>query len=189
MRTIIVTAALALSASVAGAQVPETLPLELRPFLGASIPTGNHRDLFDDEMLVGIQAALGVTERFQAVATFSWVPGTAHYAVAEQGVDVYLYDFGVELDFPRPGAVNPRFTPFLGLGAGGRTYRYAQANLADQSCVSGYGALGAELRLYTATFRAEARDNIFCYESPFTPGRSRTRNDVSLAIGLGFVLF
>jgi hypothetical protein len=189
MRTTIVTAALALTASLAGAQVSETLPLEVRPFIGASIPTGSQRDVFDDALIVGAQAALGVTERFQAIATFAWVGGTASYPVSEDGVDIYQYDFGAEFDLRGASVLEPRFTPFIGAGAGGRSYRYASNDLSDNACFSAYGAVGAELRLYTATFRVEARDNVFCYESPLGTGQSRTRNDVTLAIGLGLSIF
>ncbi len=189
MRATIVATALALCASAANAQDSEPLPLEVRPFVGAAIPMGGQRALFDDEMIAGVQAAIGVTERFQAVTTFAWIPGTAHYAVGDDAVDIYQYDFGAEFDFPRAPVLEQRFTPFVGLGLGPRSYRYASTQLADRGCLSGYAALGAELRLFTTTFRMEARDIVYCYESPLARGRSRTRSDVTLAIGLGFSLF
>ena len=166
-------------------QAPRT-QFELRPFVGASIPTGSQRNLFRDELLIGFQAAVELNPTLHMVGSLGGVPSHARYAVSDGEVNVFQYDLGLELGWARSLSRGREFRPFFGFGAGGRTYAFAADVLDDRTCLSGYGALGSELRFGRTGVRLEARDNVFCYRSPMASVGSRTRNDVSLMLGLAY---
>ena len=78
-RTIIVVGALVAGAMTLPAQSFMPKP-EIRPFVGASIPTGTQRDFFEDAALMGLQGALEFKPTFHVLGTFSWVPSHNKYA-------------------------------------------------------------------------------------------------------------
>lgn len=179
-------AAMFAAATALQAQAPTVPKIELRPFVGASVPTGDQRDLFGDEPMFGLQGAVEVKPTFHVVGSFGWVPAESKYAFADNGANVFQYDMGVEFSFIRPMPRNWEFRPFLGFGAGGRTYTYAAEQLNNKTCLAGYGALGTEFQLGRTAIRLEGRDNIFCYKSPIEGMTSKTRNDVGIMLGLAY---
>jgi hypothetical protein len=184
MNKTILAVALVLGASAA-AQTPSEPKGEVRPFVGASIPTGELRDAYASKPILGLQGAVQVTPTFHLVSSFGWVPSKAKYAVANRDVNVFQYDGGVELGLMRQMG-RWQFKPFLGLGAGARTYLYSSPQLTDRTCLSGYGTVGSELQVGRTAVRLEARDNVFCYKSPMLGEASKTRNDVGLALGVAY---
>jgi len=181
-----VAAGLLAAVAVLPAQTVDTRKIELRPFVGASIPTGDQRDLYGEEPLIGLQAALELRPTLHVVGAFGWVPATAKFMTTDDKVNVFQYDVGLELGLVRPMPGAWEFRPFVGLGAGARTYLFAADQLNDKTCLAGYGALGSEFQLGRTAFRFEARDNVFCYRSPIVGVESKTRNDVSLALGIAY---
>lgn len=182
--TRLVIAAAVLGATALPAQTRQATP-ELRPFVGVSIPTGAQRDLYGDAPLVGLGGAYQLRPNLHLVGTFAWVPGQTEYAVADDNVNIFQYDVGVELSVERAlGSWMVR--PFLGLGGGARTYAFGSALLDDKTCAAGYGTLGSEFMLGAAALRIEARDNLFCYRSPIEGEESHTRNDLGLSLGLSY---
>jgi hypothetical protein len=77
------------------------------------------------------------------------------------------------------------FTPFAGLGIGGRTYDYRDVDNVDaKTNLAGYGALGGEFAFGQFGLRVEGRDYISRFEPLTGDGEKKTRNDVSVAAGL-----
>ena len=179
-------AAMVAASTALQAQAPTVPKIELRPFVGASVPTGDQRDLFADEPIFGLQAAVEVKPTFHVVSSFGWIPAESKYALADNEANVFQYDMGVEFGLVRPLIGDWELRPFLGLGAGGRTYTYAAEQLSNKTCLAGYGALGSEFQLGRTAIRFEARDNVFCYKSPIEGITSKTRNDVGLMLGLAY---
>jgi hypothetical protein len=177
--------ACAASAAAQGARPAARGPFELRPFVGAYIPTGEQRDVLRDAVHVGAQASYRLTRQLAVTGTFGWSPSKDRISAENESVDVFHYDVGVEGRAPswlRGRAWD--FTPFVGLGLGGRTYDYGERDVDALSRFAGYGALGAEFGVGRVGVRFEARD----YLSRFTPSARRrdedTRNDVTVAVGL-----
>jgi hypothetical protein len=184
-RTIIVVGALVAGAMTLPAQTLVPKP-EIRPFAGASIPTGTQRDFFEDAALMGLQGALELTPTFHVLGTFSWVPSHNKYAGFHQDVSIFAYDVGIELGLVRPLGEGWQMKPYFGLGGGARTYAYKANGLSDKTCAAGYGALGSEFQLRQVALRVEARDNVFCFKSPIAGIESKTRNDLGLTLGLAY---
>jgi hypothetical protein len=159
---------------------------ELRPYVGAYVPTGDQRDLLKDAVLVGAQASWRATQHLALTGTFGWAPSKDRVTAGDQTLDLYQYDLGAEAratSWYNRGSWD--FTPFIGLGVGGRTYNYRDLDDVDaKTNVAGYGALGGELGFGRAGLRLEARDYISRFEPLTGDGDAKTRNDVTIAAGL-----
>ena len=157
---------------------------ELRPYVGAYIPTGNQRDLLRDAVLVGGQASYRLNPNIAVTGTLGWSPSKDRITPGDQTLDVWQYDLGAEFRAPSwitAGTMD--FTPFVGLGAGARTYNYRDLDVNAKTNAAGYGVLGGELGFGRIGWRLEARDYVSQFK-PFDGGDSKTRNDVTIATGL-----
>lgn len=186
-RIVLAIAALLAGASALVAQAPNVKP-EIRPFVGAIIPTGDQRDLFTDAGMVGLQAAVELKPSLHILGTFAWVPGQNKYGVSLDNVNIFQYNVGAELGFVQPLAGNWELRPFVGIGGGGRTYAYEADALADKTSVAGYGAVGTEFQLARTALRLEARGNVFSFRSPLSGVDDKTRMDVGLSLGVAYHL-
>jgi len=159
---------------------------ELRPYVGAYVPTGDQRDLLKDAVLVGAQASWRLIPQLAVTGTFGWAPSKDRVTPGDQTLDLYQYDIGAEgraQSWYNRGSWD--FTPFVGLGIGGRTYRYRDLDDVDSKTnVAGYGALGGEVGFGRLGLRLEARDYISRFEPLTGDGDAKTRNDVTIAAGL-----
>lgn len=184
-------AALSVIGAATGAAQDVTPPhvrgFELRPYVGAYIPTGKQRDLLKDAVLVGAQASYSIIPQLAVTGTFGWSPTKDRITAGDQTLDVFQYDVGLEGRAPAwytSGTGSWSFTPFAGLGIGGRTYDYRDLDVSSKSEVAGYGALGGELGFGRVGARLEARDYVSRFEPLTGSGDAKTRNDVTLAAGL-----
>ena len=173
--------------------------LELRPFAGALLPTGAQRDLLQNAALVGAQLGWAVHPNVGLTGGFGWSPikdrttaaaGTRFFTGRGETVDLFQYDVGVEGRLPLAAAAGWTATPYLGLGGGGRTYRYRDVDGVDgQTSPFGYGAVGVDLAPRTGALgvRLEARDNVTAFRGLRGEYGDRTgRNDVQLGAGLTY---
>ena len=186
MKRIAMAVGLILASGLAGPVRAQVFTPELRPFVGAYVPTGSQRDLFNDAAMFGVQGALEVSPTFHLIGTFSWIPVHNKYTGFDQNVSIFGYDVGTEFAFVQPLGSGWELKPFAGLGIGARTYAFKASGLADKTCAAGYGALGSEFQFDRIALRVEGRDNVFCYRSPVAGIASRTRNDIGLAFGFAY---
>lgn len=189
MRTLITACALFASASVASAQMTPQRWLEIRPTGGAIVPTGTQRDVMKDGAMFGLQLAYQLQPAIHLVGSFGWTAADHKHIISsqilEKGTNLYQYDIGVEFNLIR--AINQQWDlkPFLGIGAGARTYQYDEASLGRRTCQAAYGSLGTEFQTGRTALRMEARDYLYCYKDP-VQNRQFTRNDVALSLGVAF---
>lgn len=182
-----VTALLCMS-SASAAQQDGDVRAEIRPYAGALIPTGDHRSDFRTSTTLGLQGALEASKYIHLVANVAWTRGHAKYATFSDDLTyVWHYDLGAEF--------NARFEtdlflvrPFVGLGAGLRTYDYQALGQSARTCATGYGAIGTELEMGSIALRAEGRDYLNCFESPIYRTKT-TRNDLLLVLGFAYHLW
>ena len=159
--------------------------VEVRPFAGALIPTGPSRAFLKNALLAGGQVSVRILPQLAATGTFAWSPNNDRTFVGAPTLDVYQYDVGLEARgagwFQGDGW---NFTPFAGLGVGGRTYNYRDLDLRTTTDVDGYGAIGGEVGYGRIGLRVEGRD----YISQFHPlngiGSTANHNDVALGAGV-----
>ena len=178
------TVALASNASAQEPVVNRSNGFELRPYAGAFIPTGDQRDLLRDAVIVGGQASYRITPQLALTGTVGWSPSKDRITPGDQKLDLWQYDLGAELRAPSwftAGALD--FTPYLGLGAGARTYNYRDLDVDSKTNFAGFGVLGGEVGFGRIGVRLEARDYVSQFK-PFNGGDSKTRNDVTVATGL-----
>ena len=172
-----------------GAQGPaHVVALEVRPFAGAFLPTGEFRDEFKAATNVGLQGAVELTPRWHLVGTVAFTHGHDRFAFASTRANIWHYDGGFEFAPVRSlGGGAWRFRPFVGTGAGARTYDYRTPGIATQTCSAGYFTGGTELQKGILAVRAEARGYLSCFTSPVTE-RQRTRTDAQLLFGFAWHL-
>jgi hypothetical protein len=157
---------------------------EIRPYVGAYIPTGDQRDIFKDAILVGAQGSYRFSPALALTATLGWSP-TEDRLTPGQDVDLLQYDIGAELRAQSwLSGESWNFSPFVGLGVGGRTYDYRDLDVDAKTNVAGYGALGGEFGFGQFGLRIEGRDYVSRFEPLTGTGEAKTRNDVALAAGL-----
>jgi hypothetical protein len=190
MRKLAFVATIALIGSTAPIAAQERglrLRPEIRPLAGVLIPTGDFRNEFKSAETFGGQLALELTPVVHLVGTVAWTHGHTKLTVINNRTDVWQYDGGVELNpFGRIGE-EWELRPFLGVGLGGRTNNYAEANLQTSTCLAGYGGLGAEIQRGMVAFRMEGRDYLSCQKHPMS-GIKKTRNDIRLNVGFALHL-
>lgn len=159
--------------------------VEVRPLVGAYLPTGGQRDVLRDAFLVGLQGTYRVIPQLAITSTLAWSPSMDRITRGDQSIDLYHYDVGIEgraASWLRGAAWD--FTPFLGIGIGARTYDYRDLDVGTRTRGVGYGALGGELGFGRLGVRVEARDYLSSFVPLTGPGDSETRNDVTLSAGL-----
>jgi len=178
----------AFAGPTADAQLAFESRFEVRPVVGAYLPTGKHRDMLDDAITVGVQGAYAITGYLSIVGTFSVTPSSDTRLTLDDDLDVFSYDLGAELQksFTISGS-GTTVSPFIGVGAGGRTYDYRDLAMHAESDVAAYAALGAHLRLHSVGVRIEARE----YASSFRGltgemSSHETRTDIAILSALSF---
>lgn len=175
--------------STAAAQEKSAVRLELRPFAGLYVPAGSMADDFKSASLIGIQPALELTRNLHLLGTFGWTDGRSKIgALNDDRATMWQYDLGFEFNGYSEFGSGWLFRPFVGLGAGARTYEYKSAGVGDRTCTAGYGALGTEFQKLAIALRVESRGYLNCFKQPFTNDRLM-RTDMTLAFGFAYHLF
>ena len=155
----------------------------IRPLVGAYIPTGDQRDFLKDAVLLGAQASLAINPSFAVTGSFGWAPSKDKTTAGDQTLDQFQYDLGVEARSAELTSLS--VAPFIGAGVGGRTYSYRDLDVASKTNFDGYGALGFDVGVGRVSLRVEGRDYVSRFQPLTGGGDTKTRNDVTLAAGLG----
>jgi len=155
----------------------------IRPFVGAYLPTGDQRDFVKDAVVLGAQASWTLNSNFALAGTFGWAPSKDKVTAGDRTLDQFQYDVGVEARAPELTA--SLITPFIGAGIGGRTYSYRDLDVSSKTNFDGYGSLGLDVWFGRAGVRVEGRDYVSRFQPLTGSGDTKTRNDITLAAGLG----
>ncbi len=191
-RMMMLVAAMLVGAGVAGAElkVRSEMPAtpEIRPFVGAYIPTGPQRDALKNAMIGGVQFGYEYRDMMHFIGTLGWSPAKENVTTEHQRVNLYGYDAGIELFARRPVTSPWEFRPFIGTGLGARTYDPNIAGAKSHTYMDGYGALGAEFQMKQMALRIEGRDYISQWKGIAGDERNKTRNDIMLVAALAWHL-
>ncbi len=161
MRNIIFAALLlGFFAAPLSAQSRGPLDFSFGPQIGMYIPVQDQADDLSTAVTVGALVRTDVTDKFGIVASFWWAPSEADVAsisAQDEDIDLFQYDLGMEIR-PFPGRDGEWFAqPFLGLGAGGRSYSFRDLDEDSETDFAGYASLGAEVDLSPLALRVEGR--------------------------------
>lgn len=185
-RRILAVAALLGALSSATAQQTDRVRFELRPVASLYLPFGSQGDDFKSAPSYGLQAGLELSTNFHVLASGSWMDGRSKIpALVDGNVTMWQYDLGIEANSLHRLASAWLFRPFVGAGAGERTYDYRQPGVAMSTCTAGYAAAGTEFQRSVLAFRLESRGYISCFKQPLT-GESLNRSDVLFSFGLAY---
>ena len=155
---------------------------------GAVVPTGRERDAIKRGNLTAAQLSWVVRPALAVIATAGWARSRDIATAGDPKLDVFTYDLGAELRAKRWSARDAiTFSPFAGVGAGGRSYNYRSLDLDATHNVSAYGSAGGELGIRRVRVRVEARDYVAGFKPLDGQGPARTGNDVVVMAGLRFV--
>ena len=153
---------------------------------GTIVPTGTQRDAIKRGDVTAAQLAYVIRPSFAITASVGWARTRDVASVGDPKLDMFTYDIGGEVRANQLLAGKTlSFSPFAGVGAGGRSYNYRSLAVDATHNLAAYGSAGGEVGIgRRVKLRIEARD----YLTGFKPldGRvgNETRNDVSVMMGL-----
>jgi len=174
-------AALLVATHAAGAQndAPQSRRWEVRVASGAFVPTGDLRNTLKNGEVTAVQLSWVIRPSLAVTGTLGWARSRDIAAIDSPKLDVFTSDLGVEArggQWFADRAVT--FSPFIGVGAGARSYNYRSLDVDATHNLSGYAAAGGEIGAGRVGLRLEVRD----YASGFKPlmgvGRTSAGNDV-----------
>ena len=155
---------------------------------GAMIPTGAQRGAVKRGNMNAVQISYVAQPSLAIVSTFGWARSKDLATAGAPKLDVFTYDVGGELRAPRwIASETMSFTPFAGIGAGGRSYNYRKLDVDATHNLAAYASAGGELGMRRLRLRLEARDYVAGFKPLEGAGASRTGNDVVVMVGLRLV--
>ena len=155
---------------------------ELRPVVGAFVPTMTMRDEFRDAPLYGVQGGFEFNSNVHMLLGGFFSRNDTHQTiVGSKRADIWQFDAGAEMNGIASMGRDWFFRPFVGGGLGMRIYDYS-ATAGNSRSFAGYAGIGTEFQRFVGAIRLEARDYVTKYESPLT-GTSKARNDVGVTLG------
>jgi hypothetical protein len=159
--------------------------LEVRPWVGAKIPTGIQKQVFGAAPVYGIQGAIEMTPSMHMLGTLGWSPARSKLDVVDRGADMFEYDVGVEYNLQFPLSGRWEMKPFAGGGVGARTYRYDAEGLESSTPLTAYAAVGTEVQRGLAAFRIEARGYLHGFADPLSEEWD-ARNELGISLGFAY---
>ena len=151
---------------------------------GALLPTGDQRDALKNARMNLAQLSYAVRPYLAVTSSIGWARSRDIATADAPKLDVFTYDVGAEVRADRWLSGHAlTFTPFVGAGAGGRSYNYRRLKVDATHNLATYGSVGGELGYRRIRFRVEARDFVTGFTPLAASGATVRRNDVSLMGG------
>jgi hypothetical protein len=188
---LITLAAVITAANVLNAQSPEAKPVadsgrwSLLVPSGTMVPTGTLRHTVKRGNISAAQIAFAIRPSVAVVSTFGWARSRDIATLGDPKLDVFTYDIGLEARAPRwieRGSAT--FAPFIGAGAGGRSYNYRKLDVDATHNAAGYVSMGGDVRIRRVGVRLEARDYVTEFQALNGSGAKHAANDVVMMVGL-----
>jgi hypothetical protein len=156
---------------------------------GKIVPTGEQRHVLQRGNVTAFQLAYVARPTFAITSMFGWARSRDVATAGDPKLDVFTYDVGAEVRAPQwLAGKGMTFSPFAGVGAGGRSYNYRKLELDATHNAAAYASVGGEIGVSRVRIRLEARDYVTGFKPLDGAGESRTGNDVVVMAGLRLVL-
>ena len=173
----------------ARAQSDSTSPRrwELRIPSGALMPTGEQREHLRSGSLTALQISWLPRQSLAVTSTLGWAKSRDLATVGSPRLNAFAVDIGVEAR-PSRWVVGQRvsLSPFVGLGAGSRSYDYRGRAMDAQHNMAGYTSLGGELGVGRVGLRVEVREYVSGYAPMTGAGARDVRNDAIVMAAVRF---
>lgn len=166
---------------------PRASHWEVRVASGAMMPTGDQRQVLRSGSLSVAQIAWVPQPSLAVTASFGWAKSRDLGTVGSPKLLAYAADLGVEarpIRWVTGGRMT--FSPFIGLGAGSRSYDYRAQQTDATHNLAGYGSVGGELGVGRVGLRVEARSYLSGFKPLTGTGGSYVRGDVFVMAALRF---
>ena len=161
---------------------------ELRVPNGSLIPTGAERDAIKRGNLTAVQLTYVARPSLAIISTFGWARSRDVAITGTPKLDVFTYDVGAEARAPRWVSNHAiTLTPFVGAGAGARSYNPRKLDIDATHNLAAYASAGGELSIRRVRIRLEARDYVSGLKPLAGEGVARTGNDVVMMVGVRYV--
>jgi hypothetical protein len=155
---------------------------------GTLVPTGVQRDVVSRAHLTAAQISYVVRPAFALRSTIGWARSRDIALGGDARLDVFTYDIGGEVRGRQWGASSRKsFTPFVGGGAGARTYNHRDLAIDAIHDTTAYISAGAELGVRRVRLRFDVRDYVSGFKSLSGTGPTNARNDVVVMTSLRLV--
>jgi len=171
--------------SAAQTPAPEASAWEFRVSSGAFVPTGDQRNLIKEGQVSAAQLSWLLKPSIAITGTFAWARSRDLTIAETPKIDVFTSDLGVESRPVQWFASAPvSVSPFVGLGAGVRTYNPRSEDIGTSNAAIGYASVGGELGIGRVGVRLEVRDYIS--NARIAATQSDIRNDMVFSVALRF---
>jgi len=162
--------------------------LELRPFAGMYVPQGTQSQDFKSAATYGFQTALEFTSFAHVLASAGYTDGRSKIgALISPKTQMWQYDVGAEFNALHELGSQFQLRPFVGFGAGVRSYKYEDKGISTKSSAAGYASLGSELQRGFVAVRLEGRGYLTHFNEPLNTQKFY-RNDMYVMFGLALHL-
>lgn len=152
---------------------------------GSMLPTGTQRHNIKRADITAVQLVYAARPGLAITSTFGWARSRDIATSGDPKLDVFTYDVGAEARAPRWLPRNGiMLMPFVGAGAGGRSYNYRKLDVDATHNLAGYVSAGGEMRMRRVGLRLEARDYVTEFKPLQGSGSARTGNDVVVMAGI-----
>ena len=186
-RLAVATAVLVGSTRTADAQTApdRTSRFEFLVSSGSLVPTGAQRDAIKRGDLTAAQLSYVVRPGVAVTSTIGWARSRDIASAGNPRLDVFTYDVGAEARANRwLAGRKAAFSPFVGVGAGARSYNYRSLDVDATNNLAAYAGLGGEFGYRRVRLRIEARDYVTGFKPLVAGGATGRRNDVAVLVGL-----
>lgn len=152
---------------------------------GTLVPTGAQGDAIKRGDLTAVQLFYLVHGNVAITTMVGWARSRDITIAGSPKLDVFTYDLGAELRANTVGSA-VTFMPFVGAGAGDRSYNYRSLDVNATHNLAGFASVGGQLGYKRVGLRIEARDYTTGFKPLAVAGTSVRRNDVAVLVGLSY---
>lgn len=173
----------------AEAQSPPQVPAAWECYVsgGWLMPTGAQRTSIKRADLTAVVVSYVPRPSFAITGTFEWARSHDLAVAGEPKLDVFICDVGAEARGTQRSIGGAwKVAPFVGVGGGARSYNIPKLPVDPTYNLSAYGSVGGEFAIHRVHLRLEVRDNVSSFKPLVGSGKSVTRNDVVVMLGLRF---
>lgn len=184
-RIALAAAALCAMASIAQAKTAEKWEFSVNS--GRLFSAGTQPDVIKSADYTAAQLAYILRPNLAITGSLGWARSKDISAVGSPKVDIFTYDIGAEARADKRNLGSGiNFSPFLGAGAGARSYSYRNLPVGTTNEPAGYVSAGGEFGYHRIRLRLELRDYVTGFK-PLSGGGSDLRNDMTVMVGLRLV--